>query len=914
MARLDVEAPSRHVERERLLRALPDTAPFVVAVSGPAGFGKSDLAASWAGVLATDGWRTVLVSQRGRDLRGAIAHALGVAADSAWGALEAGLWARPTLLVVDDLEQQECADQLEALLGGVEGLLLLVTRRPLASAGLVAAALHGRGMTLGPDDLAFDEHEAASLFDDPAVASAALAETGGWPLLLSYAAATGGPLPDQAVTAAARSSLSRAAWRRLLVQAAVPDAAANAGGHEQRDAVVELEEAGLVEVEAGSVRLAPAVACALLRALGGEVRAAVATALPWLSEHQRCVAHEATADLAALGAQLDNAATPLERDDPQALLRWHDLAGGTASATRRVRVGNALCAVGRRQEGIAALLETARDPGVEPDVRLTALGDACYFLAEEPGDRPRARALVAAADDLLTLGSPERRGRFLSTVSVVDFRDGDYLAAKRTVQRALDEMPGGTRHRYAPLINLAVLDWNLTGDIERRIALQREGLEICRSEYPDHAVGVCRDLAQLCLYLGRVDEARAYLAEAVRYGAARPLMLHDVGSLRAQLDGDVDELADLARLAVTLSDRGMGDAIVSRYVAELARRGRTREAIEAAAGAEVGSLTAVAAALAHAAVGEVDAAVRLLGQDGDEPVEREYRLARAAALFRVTRDTRHLQALCDLTTAGARILPYFVPLAELPGDRPDLALHYPLRSVVLSRWREAVALRLGELPPLRVTTLGSVRVEVMGEPFEPLGRQRDLLALLVLGLGRRAIAAALWPEADEGKARNNLNVQLNQLRRVVEPWGVRTYLHEDGLHPCESDVTGLRRALAARDGELVAELYVGPFAQGSEVEQVVEARRAFEREVSDVIIEASAALPPARGAALLRRLLEFDRLNEEAVQRLLTLLVASGRHGEALRHYRRFEADLAAELGLEPRSETSRIVGRGAGA
>src|SRR5690606_17445266 len=132
------------------------------------------------------------------------------------------------------------------------------------------------------------------------------------------------------------------------------------------------------------------------------------------------------------------------------------------------------------------------------------------------------------------------------------------------------------------------------------------------------------------------------------------------------------------------------------------------------------------------------------------------------------------------------------------------------------------------------------------------------------------VSAALWPEAGGSKARNNLNVQLNQLRRVIEPWGVKTYLHEDGLRRCESDIAHLRAALAAGDGESVARLYTGAFAPGSEVEGIVEARTVLERQVADVLVDASVTAHPARGAALLRRVLEFDRLNEEALQRLLT--------------------------------------------
>jgi len=53
------------------------------------------------------------------------------------------------------------------------------------------------------------------------------------------------------------------------------------------------------------------------------------------------------------------------------------------------------------------------------------------------------------------------------------------------------------------------------------------------------------------------------------------------------------------------------------------------------------------------------------------------------------------------------------------------------------------------------------------------------------------IGAALWPEADAGKVRSNLNVQLNGLRRALQPWGSTTYLEDVQLTRCERDLAAL---------------------------------------------------------------------------------------------------------------------------
>ncbi len=908
MARLGVSPAVRRVVRERLLDSLPDTSPFVVTLEAPAGFGKTSLLADWAARLAGEGWRTLHVAQRGRDLCASVAAALGLPPGADWGALERELWCRPTLLAVDDLDQAECADQLEVLLEGMDGLLALASRRPLSSAGLVAAALRGRLMTLGPEDLAFDAEEAAALLQGSGSSADVIAETAGWPLLVAYAANTGSPPPPAVVARSVRTGVTDAAWRRLLLQAAVPDAAAELGGDAWRASVAELEAAGFLEVVGAAPRLVPAVAMALLASCADEVRRAVRTSASLLSERQLCAAHEATQDLAALAAALDGAASPLERDDPRSLLRWHEAAPPTTGGSRRVKVGNALCAVGRREEGVALLLAAAEDGDLDPDTRLTALGDAIYFLAEAPEDRDAARALLAGSGTLYDAATPERQGRFLSTASAVHFRSGEFADAKRLVERALEVLPTGNRHRYAPLMNLAVLEWNLDGDIEARLRLQHEGLEICRAEYPDHVVGVCRDLAQLCLYLGRVDRAREYLREARSLSAARPVIAHEVEAMQAQLDGDLDRLWEVLDEARGQGDESVVDAVASRLVTVMTRVGLASRATSLFGDDPPGAFTAVALALAQLALGERAAAERRLAACRDDGAERELRLTWQAASFRVTRSERDLDELCGMTSAGARVLPYFVPLGELPRDRPELAADYPLREVMLSGWSEAASLRSDDLPPLKVTSLGGLSVEVLGDEVELSGKQRDLLALLLLGLGRRELGAALWPEAEPSRARNNLNVQLSELRRTIEPWGARTYLHEDGLRRVDSDLSRLQGALADGRGDEVMALYRGPFAPGAGSEAVLEFRAVLEREVVDALVEAATRAQPRSAVAYLKRALRLEPLNEEALQRLLETLVAMGRRAEAMRHYRRFADDLRDQLGVEPLPETTRAV------
>lgn len=229
---------------------------------------------------------------------------------------------------------------------------------------------------------------------------------------------------------------------------------------------------------------------------------------------------------------------------------------------------------------------------------------------------------------------------------------------------------------------------------------------------------------------------------------------------------------------------------------------------------------------------------------------------------------------------------------------------------MLSGWREAAELRKPELPPLEVKSLGDLSARLLGRRVPIVGRQRDVLALLLLRYDREEIGALLWPDAEPDKVRNNLNVQFNLLRRALEPWGFRTYLPEEGLEHADSDLWRLEEALKARQVDEVLAGYTGVFAPGSEIVAVADARTLIERSVTDLLIEEAAIAPRDKATTYLRRVLEIDRLNEEALQHLLRLLVKAGRRSEAERRYRRFEADLRQELDEEPLEATRALLQR----
>lgn len=914
MDRAPARAADHEVERMRLLSRLPDAPGFVVHLRAPFGFGKTWLARAHLRRLAAAGWRTLEVSVDGRGVRPAVAARLDLPVDAPAAAARDALWRGRTAVLLDDVTPSDMRDDvLGRLLTEPGGVLLLASRGPLAPPEFARLSARGRLLTLMAGDLAFDEAEAAALFGgDRARAAAALESCGGWPLLLAHLAVTGHGPDHTLVAAAAESALEEDAWEALLQLVAVPDAPAAALGR----GAEALLASGLATAEEGRLRPIGAVATACLHARRTETLAVISRHRGSFSALQLATAYERLGARELLAGVMDAADEPLAREDPRAVLRWYELTGDAAGteqgARRRLLVGNALAAVGRTEEAGAMLAALGNDPGLAPDLRLQALGDAIYVLAGDPQHHATARTLLATGSALAADASAERRGLFFSTASVLDFRAGDLAAAKRLVERGLRELPAASPLRFGPLINLAVLTWNLEGDLEGRIRLEESGLELCRKHYPDHVVGVCRDLAHLSLYLGRAERARAYLEEARSFGTSRPIYLLDVEAMTAGLDGDLPRLHELAEQAAGCGDASMADAIAWRYLGAVRVARGPDEALAAAAPfAPLGPFATVAAALAHLDAGRPAAAAELLEGVRPDHAEREFLLEWAAARYLLTRAEADLDALVGLTRSGAAVLPALVPLAALPRRRADLARHYPLEEVLRSGWREAATARSAELPPLRVDYLGCTEVRAVGTVAPVSGRPRDLLALLLLRLNRREIGAALWPDADKAKVRNNLAVQYSLLRHALEPWGTRRYLPDDALEHVDADVWRLQAALRARDADAVLALYRGPFAPGVDVQAIDDARTDLERAVVDLLIERSRDVDPETAVGYLRRVMAIDGLNEPALEQLLDRLVRTGRVGEAELRYRRFAADLMREVGAEPLPSTRARLDQG---
>jgi hypothetical protein len=61
----------------------------------------------------------------------------------------------------------------------------------------------------------------------------------------------------------------------------------------------------------------------------------------------------------------------------------------------------------------------------------------------------------------------------------------------------------------------------------------------------------------------------------------------------------------------------------------------------------------------------------------------------------------------------------------------------------------------------------------------------------------------LWQHASLESVRNNFNVNLNALRKNLEPWGVTTYIGEHHLTRTESDWATLQTALKTQNAQAI---------------------------------------------------------------------------------------------------------------
>ncbi|WP_347240471.1 BTAD domain-containing putative transcriptional regulator [Thermus sp.] len=859
-----------YLERKRLLDLLPEEPGFCVWLEAPAGFGKSVLAGQLAARL---GLRALWASALLGEPRALLAEALGLPREAHWNAVVAALGEAPSLVVLEDLTGEEA---LSPLLRTLPCLLVLASRKPLPYPELPKLLAEGRLVHLQAPDLAFTEEEAEALFGGREGWREAHRATGGWALPLFLSAFTGRSPEPEALLQGLRESLSEEEFREGLLLAALP---LLPSAH-ALPVTEGLFQKGLLQQVPAGYRLHPLLRGMALRTLGEEVREAVRGAEGRLPP-------ELLAE-ALFGAGLEEELLELlEKPIPlpipaERLVAWEGVLrrGGPRA---RLRLGEALLQVGRR-EGFALLEALAASP--DPGVALTASGHLAYYLADPllGQDLGAARAHLERGLALLDRVPPELAGRFLNDAARVPYEEGRLLEAEALLEEALRRLPLESPYRLAPLINLAFLRFEREGSLLGRIAALEEAVERLGPLGPANLAGHLRDLGRLYLLLGEREKARERLKRA-QEAEGHPLAALEARMLLAHLEEDAEGLSRLVAQAELLEN----PYLVARGRALLAGLRRDPGLLQ--------GLQGFLPALARALLLEDPALLP------PYPEEREERLHWHAARYRLLQEEEDLEALLSLTDARERVLPGLVPLGLLPRKRPELARAYPLGEVLRSGWKEAVALRLAEIPPLQVEVLGTFRVRNPLGGVELKGKEQAVFALLLLGLPRKEVAFALWPDLSEEAALNNLYVWLNRLRKALEPWGVPTYLGEEGLRRVDCDLHALEEALKQRDAEKVYALYQEPLFPGLD-------HPLLDRKREEVFHRVRALLLKRGEARYLERLLELDPLDEEALLPLVEGCLARGQRARAQAHLERYRKRLWEELGEKPSPRVEALLRR----
>lgn len=896
----------RYVRRPRLLDLMPDTPGYVVLLEAPYGYGKSVLASQWAGELEEQGWRTIWLAMEGSNPKQRIASALNLPVDLPWAGIFDTLWSERTLLVLEDLESLGDDQDLTPLLRQVHGLLLLASRTPLATAELPKLVTQGRLLHLRAADLSFTESETAELVTSKEMSAERLHSlTGGWPLPLHYTSLTGQLPEGLALVEGISESLTAEEFRELLLLACVaylPDTSAN-------ETTRQLAGSGFIQAGESGYRLHRMIAEALL-----EHHRAEATEL-LRNETDRVPALVLGEAAAQLGDQqilrdlLSHPRDQIYRQAPELFIRWSELLTEPLGAVQQLTVGAALKSLGRHAESAQVLKESLRMGNMPVEDTLFAYKELAWSLAVQDNDA--ASEAVKAGEELLNQVGDELAGRFLSDAAFVDIVGQRFEAAAQRLERALARLPRGNPYRTGPAINLALNRWDAVGDLDGRLALQEDLLETVFELYPSDAPGQCRDVAMLHAWLGNREKSRHYFERAAAGALAAPLIGIEASAALASEDGNREELLGLVERARLYGDQYTLDIVTMYAIAGLASAASPLQAEELHQAVNEPRLATAALAPRLAAAGRKDEALQLLDSALAGTLPRAGRVLLQAARYRVSRQPADLEELMELTLAGDRILPGLVPLHELPKDRPELARSYPLHEVLESDWQDAIALRSNEVPPLKLSVLGRLEARVANHSVELTQRHWQILLLLLIGHNREEVAERVWPEVTWDKQRNNLSVQFTNMRKRLEPWGVATYLTEEGLRRYECDLSELLAALEDRDVQRVNKLYRDPFAPGISHDALAEYRNWLREQVSACLLEGAAEQGAPAAEKLLRRVRELEPLNETAVRQLISCLMTQGKQVSAHQVFEKFRDDLMREFDLEPQQQTVDLLQAG---
>jgi DNA-binding SARP family transcriptional activator len=233
---------------------------------------------------------------------------------------------------------------------------------------------------------------------------------------------------------------------------------------------------------------------------------------------------------------------------------------------------------------------------------------------------------------------------------------------------------------------------------------------------------------------------------------------------------------------------------------------------------------------------------------------------------------------------------------------------------------------------LSIRLLGQLDVRYQDVPMPPFesGRAESLLAYLLLHRDspqpRSRLAFLLWPDSTESQARTNLRHVLHTLRRALPdperflavtprtlqwrpdaPFWLDVKAFEDALARADADAEA--NALAAL--REATDLYGGDLLEGSYDEWLQSERdRLLQRHLQALERLTSLLVAAGDHGEALRyaeRLVREDPLREQVYRQLMRLYDARGERARALRTYHLCAATLERELGVQPSAPTREV-------
>jgi DNA-binding SARP family transcriptional activator len=241
---------------------------------------------------------------------------------------------------------------------------------------------------------------------------------------------------------------------------------------------------------------------------------------------------------------------------------------------------------------------------------------------------------------------------------------------------------------------------------------------------------------------------------------------------------------------------------------------------------------------------------------------------------------------------------------------------------MLALARESLAEVHSTEAAVKVRALGPLEITRDGVAVEESLRARELLLYLLChrsGRTKEQIGAALWPDVDAAKLRNNVHVTLHRLRKLLgdADWisvDDETYAI-DRKRGIELDADVFEReagaAMRARSADRLAQaidLYRGDFYENAtsgewHLEIRDRLRDLYARALDQLARLRVFENDYTRAAEAYRKLVQLDSLDEEAAAGLIDALVKLGDRAGAVRAWERLAKALRKELGVFPTVE-----------